>query len=295
MAVTRPVALVVALALVLAGCTSWSGRSSAGDGALRVVAAENVWGNIAAQIGGARVRVTSLINDPSEDPHLYQSNARDAAAISRADVVVVNGMGYDDFAFRLLNAGGGHGRTVVKAESFKRGSNPHLWYDFGVVDAVAGAISAALAAHDPGGARFYTDGRDRFTKSLRGILAERGKIREDFDGAPVAYTERVSGYLLDQAGLDIVSPAGFSRAIEDGNEPSVGDTQTMNELFAQHRVRALVYNPQATSSVTDSVRTKAEAAHVPIVEMSESLPKQEHDYQTWMLDQTRALLRALGR
>src|SRR5690242_18444767 len=133
----RWLAPALVITMLLAGCSGASLRSRATDGVVRVVAAENVWGNIAAQIGGGRVRVTSLISDPNEDPHLFQPTARDAAAVSRADVVIVNGMGYDDFASRLLDTGGRRGRTVVRAKTFKRGGNPHLWYDLGVVDAVA--------------------------------------------------------------------------------------------------------------------------------------------------------------
>jgi len=291
----REPALLAVFVLATAACSSGiAPRTRDGHPVIRIVAAENVWGDIAAQVGGDRVEVTSLIRDPSSDPHEYEATPRDAAAVSRADVVIKNGMGYDRFVDALLGTGGRKHRSVVSAATFKRGDNPHLWYDLSVVDSVASAISDALTAHDPGDKHLFADNRDRFIASLRSALSVRDEITKKFRGAAVAYTERVPEYLLDQAGLEIASPSGFARAIEDGVEPSARDQQAMRDLFSQHRVRTLLYNPQATSRVTDAVRAEANGAGIPIVAMTETLPA-DLTYQAWMREQLRALLAALGR
>jgi zinc/manganese transport system substrate-binding protein len=289
--------VVAAAATTLAACGSVSGSPGSSGARLNVVAGENFWGDIAAQIGGARVRVTSLITDPSADPHLYQSNAADAAAMARARVVIQNGAGYDDFMGQLLSASGGH-PTVVTAQQVlnERGSsvNPHFWYDVPRVPLVAGAIERALAAADPAGATAYQAGLRRFDASLRPVLAVVAKIKSTAGGQPVAYTERVPGYLLADAGLTVVTPPGFATAVENGNEPSAADTQAMQALIAGHGMRLLLYNTQATSAVTQHMRELAQQAGIAVVGVSETQPSSDRSYQAWQLRQATAILRALG-
>jgi zinc/manganese transport system substrate-binding protein len=285
---------VVAAAATLAACGS---HAAAANGRLDVVAGENVWGNIAAQIGGARVQVTSLISDPNADPHLYQSSAAGALAVARARVVIDNGAGYDDFMGHLLSATGGHPKLVdVQQVLGARGGsvNPHFWYDLPRVPLVARAIARALTAADPAGAGAYRAGLARFDAALRPALAAVAAIRAADAGQPVGYTERVPGYLLADAGLVVVSPPGFAAAVENGNEPSAGDTQAMQTLISGHKLRLLLYNTQTTSAVTQRVRTLAVQAGVPVVGVSEMLPASDGSFQAWQLRQATAIRRALG-
>ncbi len=297
-AATVLAAVAVATALSACGSTSGSSGSPGSSGArLDVVAGENFWGDIAAQIGGARVRVTSLITSPSADPHLYQSNAADAAAVARARVVIENGAGYDDFMGQLLSASGGR-PTVVTVQQVlgEHGAsvNPHFWYDVVRVPLVAQAIERALAAADPAGTAAYQAGLRRFDASLRPVLAVVAKIRSTYAGQPVGYTERVPGYLLADAGLTVVTPPGFATAIENGNDPSAADTQAMQALIAGRKMRLLLYNTQATSAVTQHVRQLAEQAGIAVVGVSETQPAGYRSYQAWQLSQATAILRALG-
>ncbi len=290
-------ALAVAAAITLAACGSASGSPGSSGARLSVVAGENFWGDIAAQIGGARVHVTSLISDPSADPHLYQSNAADAAAMASAKVVIVNGAGYDDFMGQLLSASGGHPAVVTAQQVLGEqgsGVNPHFWYDVPRVPLVALAIERALAAADPAGATAYQSGLRRFDASLGPVLAVVAKIKSTCAGQPVAYTERVPGYLLADAGLTVVTPPGFATAVENGNEPSAADTQAMQALIAAHAMRLLLYNTQATSAVTQHMRELAQQAGIAVVGISETRPPSDRSYQVWQLRQATAILRALG-
>ncbi len=297
MSLVSTILVVAAAAITLTACGAASGATGSGGARLSVVAGENFWGDIAAQIGGGRVHVTSLITDPNADPHLYQSNAADAAAVARAGVVIENGAGYDDFMGQLLSASGAHPAVVTVQQALHEpgsGVNPHFWYDVPRVPLVAQAIERALAAADPAGATAYRTGLRRFDASLRPVLAVIARIRSAYAGQPVAYTERVPGYLLAAAGLTVVTPPGFASAVENGNEPSAADTQAMQALIAAHGMRLLLYNTQATSAVTQRMRQLAQQAGIPVVGVSETQPSSDRSYQAWQLRQATAMLRALG-
>jgi len=289
--------LVVATAVLGAGCGSSSSGSSE-PGVVKVVAAENFWGDIARQIGGDHVKVTSIISDPTGDPHQYESSARNAAQVADARIVIVNGLGYDDFVGKLLSNTTNDKRVVITVADVLHATggetNPHLWYDLPRIPVVARAIESALVAADPADRARFVANTKSFVTSLAPLSRIIETIKRAHRGAPVAYTERVPEYLLTAAGLTVASPPGFARAIEDGNEPSARDAQAMNDLVSQHRVRALLYNAQATSAVTQHVQDLAHVAGIPVVPVTETQPKNEPSYQSWQQHQLEALSAALG-
>jgi zinc/manganese transport system substrate-binding protein len=293
----RSIGLVALVALLAAGASGCSVPAKGGVGIVHVVAAENFWGDIAGQIGGPHVTLTSIISDPSADPHQFESDAHNAAAFADADLVIVNGVGYDDFASKLLSSTSRKGRVVLRVADVlhvTRNANPHLWYDLARIPDVAAAIASALADAEPNDRALFTANLKTFDASLAPLEQIVTRIKTKYPKAPVAYTERVPQYLLDAAGLTIATPPGFARAIEDGNEPSAGDTQAMNDLVTRHRIRALLYNAQATSAVTQHVQDLARKAAIPVVAVTETMPKHEPSYQAWQQHQLEALLAALG-
>ena len=203
-------AVLTAAATALTGCGS--SRPPATPGVVRVVAGENFWGNIAAQIGGRHVRVTSILASPTADPHLYESDVANAVAVAEAGLVIENGAGYDDFLSQLLGATRHPGRAVLSVQNVLGANgpdvNPHFWYDIPRVPEVARAIEAALARLEPRDASAFAAGLAAFDASLHPIEAVIGQIRQRYPGAPVAYTERVPGYLLADAGLRVLTPPG---------------------------------------------------------------------------------------
>lgn len=282
-----------AAVLLLAAC---GGPPDPTTGAriVHVVAAENVWGDVARQIGGRHVAVTSILSDPSADPHLFAADPRTAARLARANLAIVNGLGYDDFARKLLAAAPSSKRRVLTiADVVHAGSNPHLWYDAPRLPAVAHAIADALASEDPRDAALFRAGAARFAASLRPLNAAIAAIRARHRGAPVAYTERVVGYLLAAAGLRVASPSGYARAIEQGSEPAPGDAQRMNDLIGKRAVRLLLYNAQAVTTATQRLRALAARSGVPVVAVTETLPRGE-TFQAWQARQANAILKALG-
>jgi len=235
------VAAGLAAAAVLAGCGT--PRAPVTPGVVKVVAGENFGGNIAGQIGGRHVQVTSILSNPGTDPHEYEADVADALAVAEARLVIANGAGYDGFLSQLLGATVNAGRVVR----------------------VAAAIEAALARLDPPDANVFAANLAAFDASLRPVEAVIASIRRRFPGAPVAYTEGVPGYLLQAAGLTVVTPPGFAAAIEDGNEPGAGATAQMFQLITGHGTRVLLYNAQAVSPVTQQVRALARQYGVPVV------------------------------
>lgn len=267
------------------------------NGKLRIVAGENFWGDIAGQIGGAHVQVTSIITDPNADPHLYESNAQNASAVAQADVVIVNGLGYDDFMTKLLGSAASPDRVVLSAAQLMHasdGANPHLWYDIPHVGMVAATIADTLQAKDPKNSADYQRNIALFNQSLLGLENTIAQIRQKYASAPIAYTEPVPAYLLVAAGLDNKTPEDFAKSIADGNDPNPADTQAMDALITHGDIKVLLYNAQATSPVTEAVKSLARQHGIPVVGVSETMPAGE-SYQTWQRNQLQQLLQALGR
>jgi zinc/manganese transport system substrate-binding protein len=286
--------IVIAIALLVSAC----GSSTGAAGKLDVVAAENVYGDIAEQIGGPHVSVTSILTSPSADPHLFEPGTSSGLAVAGAKVVLQNGLGYDAFMTRLENAAPSKNRVVVTMADVLgvhgKDANPHLWYDVPRLDRVATAIAAAFARTDPPHAVAYRRGLHRFERSLAPLRHEVATIRARFGGTPVAYTEPVPGYLVAAAGLRNLAPDSFTRLIEEGTEPSASAVAAMNMLVSDHRIRVLLYNSQAVSPVTARLRAAAQHAGTRVVPVSETLPP-HLTFQQWQLDQARALAAALAR
>jgi zinc/manganese transport system substrate-binding protein len=288
--------LMLAVPALLGGALASSTAAGAQGTIVHVVAAENFWGNIAVQIGGRDVQVTSLITSPNADPHLFETDAHDAALLAQARVVIENGAGYDTWMGSLLSADGGQPRVVNAASVLHVGGNdpnPHLWYDIPRVPKVAAAIAGALTKAAPGDASTFRQNLATFDASLQPLHATLAMIKQDFHNVPVAYTERVPGYLLADAHLDVKTPPGFARAIEDGTDPGAADTVAMRELLTNHDINVLLYNVQTVTPVTTQIRTLAKQHGIAIVGVSETMPANAANYQQWQESQMTNLLHAL--
>ena len=257
--------------LVLTAVTALTGACAAGGatggGPLNVVAAENVYGDIAEQIGGSHVHVTSILSDPNADPHLFEPGSSNGLAVATARVVIQNGVGYDAFMTKLEDARAEREAIVLTIADVLgvhgRDANPHLWYDVPKLPRIAAAIATALERADPAHARAYRAGLRRFLASLRPLQQQVARIKRSFGGTPVAYTEPVPGYLIDAAGLKNLAPSSFTRAIEEGTEPPPQAVAAMNALVTGKKVWVLLYNSQAVSPITARIRSRGEAGGNP--------------------------------
>ncbi len=299
---TFTIAMLASAGALLAGCGATSGHSgeqvATNGGRLPVVAAENFYGDLMAQVGGERVVATSILSNPDADPHLFEPGTQNALAVANARVVVRNGYGYDDWMTKLLDAAPSPGRRLVTVANVVPqpgpDPNPHLWYDTSALPQIVTTIGDALAAADPSNAGPYRAGVQRTIDGLAPLQAAVRRLRATHFGAAVAYTERVPGLLLAAAGLQVLTPPGFARAVENGTDPTPADVAALQRLLIEHRVRVLLYNEQATSPLTVRLRQVAAGAGVPVVAVTETEPAGT-GFTSWQLGQVDALDRALSR
>ncbi|MFC9502517.1 metal ABC transporter solute-binding protein, Zn/Mn family [Streptomyces sp. NPDC057002] len=301
---SRRLALLTSASLaLLAGCGS-SSDSTGGQstpGRVAVVASTDVYGDIVRRVGGDRVDVTSIISDPDQDPHSYEADPQNQLALSKAEVVVENGGGYDDFVGRMLKGGHNDSARVIDAvkvsgKTAPKGGelNEHVWYDFPTVAKVADRTAAALTEADPSDAAVFEKNAAAFKAGLRPLEAKEARIRKAHGGAGVAITEPVPLYMTEASGLVNRTPAEFSEAIEEGDDVSPRILRENLALFSGRKVEALVYNEQTTGPQTEKTEAAAKAAGIPVVPVTETLP-QGKDYLGWMTANVDALASALAK
>ncbi|MGH1550114.1 metal ABC transporter solute-binding protein, Zn/Mn family [Leifsonia poae] len=291
-------ALAAVTALALAGCSSPSSASD--DGTLRVVASTNVYGDIAETIGGDAIHVTSLMNDPAQDPHSFEASAQNQLAVSKADIVIENGGGYDDYMQTLLKGSKNDGTTVLNVVELSGLTatdgelNEHVWYDFPTIHKFADALVSALSKVDPGQKPTFEKNAAAFTQKLDALEADEAKLKAAHAGEGVAITEPVPLYLLDAIGLVNKTPEKFSAAIEEENDVSPVVLKATLELFSGHRVKLLAYNEQTTGAETERVLAAAKSNGIPVVPVTETLPAGKH-YIGWMQSNLDAIGSALAK
>ena len=299
---------VTAVAAVLAGCGSSAtpaaaASAAAGPGSsgavIPVVASTNVWGDIVKQVGGEYVDVVSVIADPSADPHSYEANAQTQLALSKAKLVVENGGGYDDFMDTMLASNSTDAPVInaVEISGLQAAAgeelNEHVWYDFPTVDKVANQIAVELGTVDPANKAVFTANAATFSDKLAGLTTKVAAIKAQHAGVGIAITEPVPLYLTEAAGLQNLTPAEFSEAIENETDvPADVLAQTL-ALFTDKKIVALVYNEQTTGPQTEAVLEAAKTNSIAVVPVTETLPEAK-DYLSWMDANITALSAALG-
>ena len=295
--VIKTLLLGALLATVLAACGSPAAGGSA-TGALQVIAGENFWGSIAAQLGGSHVSVTSIVTNPNTDPHEYESSAIDARAFATADYVVLNGAGYDTWASKLLSANPNQKRkvfTVADLLNKKAGDNPHFWYNPDWVDKVADKITADYRALDPADAAYFTQQREAFATALKPYHDAIAHIRASYGGVPVGSTESIFVYLAQAVGFNLISPPEFMQAISEGTDPPAQTVAQFQDQISHHQIKVLVYNTQTSTPITDNLRQLANQNGIPVVGISETVQPATASFQDWQTKQLNSLQAALSR
>ena len=290
------VVLVAGLVITVGVAMAPSFPPPLSEGPLAVVAAENFWGSIAAQLGGERVHVLSLVSDPNADPHEFESNTTDAVAIADARLVIENGAGYDTWFSHLVAAGGNPSQRVVDVGSVvgvSAGGNPHFWYSLIYVNATAAAVYSALVGLDPGGQTYYAHQFAALNVSLSVLGGKLSRLHSEFPGAPVAATESIFVYLAASAGLDLVSPPEFMDAVSEGVEPPAQSVATFENQLTGGAVDVMAYNSQTQTPLTQQMQSLASSHGVPIVAITETIQPPDATYQAWMGAQLDSLSAAL--
>jgi zinc/manganese transport system substrate-binding protein len=291
--------LVALAVLVIGACgPAVSGPPSSSGAPIPVLGAENFYADLLAQIGGSRVTASSILSDPSADPHEYEASPAAAKLAADSKLVIVNGVGYDDFMKKLLGASTKPDRVVINVQDIlgvKDDVNVHVWYDPATMPKVAEAAAAALAKIDPQNAGYFSEQKARYLAALKPVNDKIAALKTKYAGAPIAFTENVAGYLTDAIGLSVLTPPSFMEAIESGTDPAPADVAAERDLLTGRKVKALFYNSQVTSPLTEQIRDLATKNNVPVVPVTETIPPNLKTFQEWQLAQLDDLERALAK
>ncbi len=307
----RPVRRVALLALAVSALAGAGGLATgcatagpgvvdgSGDRPIRVVAAENSWGSLAGQLGGSRVEVISVIDSPAVDPHDYEPTVADARAVALARVVVLNGVGYDPWAGKLVDANPAPGRAVLNVGDLvgaRPGDNPHRWYDPDDVRRVVDAISRAYEGVDPAHAAFYRSRHDEVLgTALKGYFDAIGRIRATYAGTPVGASESIFSMLAPALGLTLITPPSFLVAITEGSDPTAADKATIDRQISNRELAVYVYNSQNATPDIQAQIVAARRAGIPVTTITETLTPAGRTFQDWQVAQLTALAQALAR
>ncbi len=268
------------------------------SGPINVVGVENEYADVVSQIGGKFVKVVAIETDPNTDPHSFEASPSVAKQIAAAGLIVVNGVGYDDWADKIMSATPRPNRKVINVQKLlglpDDTKNPHLWYDPKTMPAVAKAVADSLAELKPSQASYFHASADKFVASLKPWTEAIAAFKAKYENTPVATTEPVSDYLLQAMGFKLMTPFSLEKAIMDGTDPSPQDVTAQNDLFANHNVKVFAYNQQVTDALTKSFLDNAKKAGIPVVCVYETMPMPGYDYQSWMLAETAALQKAVA-
>jgi zinc/manganese transport system substrate-binding protein len=257
---------------------------SAADNQIKVVAAENFYGDVARQIGGSHVEVVSVVNNPEQDPHLFEASPSIVRQIADARIVILNGADYDPWMAKLLAAVPRPQRVVMVVADLvhkKPGDNPHLWYDPATMPAVAKELAAVLVKADPAHSDDYQAGLATFLSALKPIDEKIASIRKKFAGVAVTASEPVFGYMAAALGLKMRNEK-FQLAIMNDTEPSARDLAAFEQDLKQHKVRLMFYNRQTSEKIVQRLVNVARASKIPVVGVTETVPP-GMKFQDWML------------
>ena len=285
------IGLILALGLILTSAPS----TRAADGKLNVVAAENFYGDVARQIGGDDVMVASIMSNPDQDPHLFETTPGVVKQIANAQIVILNGADYDPWMDKLLKASPRPGRTAIVVADLvgkKAGDNPHLWYDPGTMPAAAKALADAFVKADPAHKESYDARLKTFLASLKPINEKIAAIRGKFAATAVTASEPVFGYMASALGLKMRNES-FQLSIMNDTEPSARDMAAFQDDLKGHKVRVMFYNKQASNKAVQTLVDLAHAFKIPVVGVTETAPP-GLTYQQWMLGELNDTDKALG-
>jgi ABC-type Zn uptake system ZnuABC Zn-binding protein ZnuA len=262
---------------------------------LNIVAAENFYGDLARQIGGSHVSVTSILANPDDDPHLFETSPSTARTIADAKIIIYNGADYDPWMDRLLSASTRPDRTTIVAADLtgkKPGANPHLWYDPATLPAIAKALAADLSRRDPANAVSYEANLEKFQSSFDAIDKEIADVRKAYAGTEVTATEPVFGYMAQALGLKMLN-YDFQVALMNDAEPSPTQVVAFEKSLMDGSAKILFYNSQVTDEATTRLLDLARQNKVTVIGVTETEPAGQ-TIQSWFGGQLDAVQKALA-
>lgn len=282
-----------------ASTASASGSTGGGSTVIQVVAAENFWGSIATQLGGSHAHVTSIITNPNTDPHSYEPTAADARTVTTAQYAIVNGIGYDAWADKLLATNPGSGRTELKVGDLvglKPGGNPHRWYSPDNVHQVIEQITADYKKTDPADAAYFDQQKTTFeTQTLAPYNQLISDIKAKYAGTPIGASESIVTPLADGLGLKMLTPASFLSAMSEGTDPTAADKATIDQQIKTKQIKVYVYNSQNSTPDVVAQVNLAKSEGIPVATVTETLAPAGATFQQWQTSQLQGIEAALAK
>jgi zinc/manganese transport system substrate-binding protein len=298
---TKIVTIVIAVAVVagVAGLAVYSSAapSKPNSSVIQVVAAENFWGSLIAQLGGTHVSVTSIVTDPNADPHEYEANASDARSIADAQLVIENGEGYDSWCSQLVGSSDTSGQVVLNVQNtlgVASGGNPHFWYNPNYVNITVHQMYSDLVSISPANTQYFQQQYATLNASLGQLYGEAAAIKAHFAGTEVASTESIFVYLANFTSLDLVSPPAFMDAVAEGNDPPAQSVVEFQQQLESGNVSVLVYNAQTVTPLTSSMKSIAQSNNVTVIAVTETIQPPNVSFQLWMESEYLDLYNALN-
>lgn len=264
------------------------------NGTIEVAASVNQWGTVAKALGGDNVNVTSIINSTNVDAHDYEPTTSDIAKLQKAQVIIVNGAGYDAWAVKATQTANA---TIVNAAEIggvNDGENPHVWFSADVRKAVAQAITEAYEQADAAKKNDFDKMNDQWTAEENNVESKIAEVKQKTDGLTYAATESVASYLAEDMGLANATPSGYARATANESEPTPTDIKQFTDALKAGEIKLLVVNTQEESELTDKITDAAKSVEVPMVELTEQMLEQYDSLTAWMEDLVDAFSQAIA-
>lgn len=289
------IAALASVGMLASVAACGSGRSSSEkNGTIEVVASVNQWGTVAKTLGGGNVNVTSIINSTNVDAHDYEPTTSDIAKLQKAQVIIVNGAGYDAWAVKAAQSANA---TIVNAAAVggvNDGENPHVWFSADVRKAVAQAITEAYEQADAAKKSDFDKLHDQWKSEENNVESKIAEVKQKSDGLAYAATESVASYLAEDMGLTDATPSGYAQATANESEPTPTDIKQFTDALKAGEIKLLVVNTQEESELTGKITNAAKSANVPMVELTEQMPEQYDSLTAWMESLVDAFSKAIA-
>lgn len=277
------IAALASVGMLASVAACGSGQStSEKNGTIEVAASVNQWGTVAKALGGDNVNVTSIINSTNVDAHDYEPTTSDIAKLQQAQVIIVNGAGYDAWAVKATQTANATIVNAAEVGGVNDGENPHVWFSADVRKAVAQAITEAYEQADAAKKNDFDKMNDRWTAEENNVESKIAEVKQKTDGLAYAATESVASYLAEDMGLADATPSGYARATANESEPTPTDIKQFTDALKAGEIKLLVVNTQEESELTDKITDAAKSVEVPMVELTEQMPEQYDSLTAWM-------------
>lgn len=277
------IAALASVGMLASVAACGSGQStSEKNGTIEVAASVNQWGTVAKALGGDNVNVTSIINSTNADAHDYEPTTSDIAKLQKAQVIIVNGAGYDAWAVKAAQTANAIIVNAAEIGGVNDGENPHVWFSADVRKAVAQAITEAYEQADAAKKNDFDKMNDQWAAEENNVESKIAEVKQKTDGLAYAATESVASYLAEDMGLADATPSGYARATANESEPTPTDIKQFTDALKAGEIKLLVVNTQEESELTGKITDAAKSVEVPMVELTEQMPEQYDSLTAWM-------------